>query len=180
MRPGMLVGVAAWLLGAVAATLGSLYAVNKIGADLLQQQARQVSIATINAEYALQGSGRAAPPARPAAHRPGSAGSAGSGPPRHLWRSGQAGQASPGRATALLASPDGTAGATCGRGGAYLVYVSPQQGFQADDVQRGPAAVASVTFESWSGGVVMTVTCQGGSPVEHLTPVSQGAPPHDE
>jgi len=176
----MLVGVAAWLVGAVAATMGSLYAVGKIGNDLLQQQARQASIATVNAEYALQSSGRAAPPARPAPLRPGSGHSTGTAPPKHLQRTGPAGQDSPRRATELLVSPDGTAAATCEPGGAYLVYVVPQQGFQADDVQAGPAAVASVTFESWSGGVVMTVTCQGGRPVQHVAPLPQGQWPHDE
>ena len=169
MRPGMLVGVGAWLVGAAAATLGSLYAVGKIGDDLLREQARQVSIATINAEYALQSSGRSVPPSPPAAHGPGPAGSTRSAPPRHVRRSGKTDQEPPSSGTKLFASPGGSAGATCEPGGAYLVYVSPAPGFQVDNMQRGPAAVASVTFDSRSSGVVMTVTCQGGQPVDHVT-----------
>jgi hypothetical protein len=165
----MLVGVGAWLVGAVAATTGSLYAVNKIGDDLLRQQARQASVATINAEYALQSSGRSVPPSPPAAHGPGPAGSTGSPPARHVRRSGKIDRAAPSGTTKLFVSPGGSAGATCQPGGAYLVYVSPVPGFQVDNMLRGPAAVASVTFDSRLSGYVMTVTCQGGQPVDHVT-----------
>jgi hypothetical protein len=167
----MLVGVAAWLIGAAAATFGSLYAVGKIGHDLLQQQARQVSIATLNAEYAMQSSGRAAPPARPANYRPGSDSSPKPAPSKHLTPSSPSPKPkpAPSQETEVLVSPGGTAGAVCEAGGAYIVWASPAQGYQIDNLQRGPAAVASVTFERLAGGVMMTVTCQGGSPVEHVS-----------
>jgi hypothetical protein len=69
---------------------------------------------------------------------------------------------SPGR---LLTSPDGTAVATCHQGLAYLVYVTPYNGFEADDVVTGPAAVASVIFRDFSGGgIEMQVSCRAGRP----------------
>jgi serine/threonine-protein kinase len=54
--------------------------------------------------------------------------------------------------------------ATCQAAGAYLVSWSPQQGYQVDSVSRGPAAAASVHFESTTREVTMTVTCSAGVP----------------
>jgi hypothetical protein len=68
----------------------------------------------------------------------------------------------------LLTSPDGSAEAVCMAGGAYLSYWTPQPGFEIDDVMRGPAAVASVTFQDSSGGITMNVSCHGGVPVKRL------------
>jgi hypothetical protein len=68
-----------------------------------------------------------------------------------------------------LTSADGTVTASCQPGGAYLQYWSPNQGFEADDVARGPAAVASITFEGSAGGVVMHVSCNSGVPVAQVT-----------
>jgi hypothetical protein len=58
--------------------------------------------------------------------------------------------------------------ATCESAGAYLLYWSPDQGFEADDVIRGPAAVASVTFQNLTSGIVMRVSCSGGTPIAHV------------
>jgi hypothetical protein len=69
----------------------------------------------------------------------------------------------------LLTSADGTVTASCQPGGAYLQYWSPNQGFEADDVARGPAAVASITFEGSGGGVVMHVSCNSGVPGAQVT-----------
>jgi hypothetical protein len=71
--------------------------------------------------------------------------------------------------------------ASCQPGGAYLQYWSPDQGFEADDVSRGPAAVATVTFEAPSGGVVMRVSCTSGTPSAQLAalpPDSSESPGH--
>jgi hypothetical protein len=53
--------------------------------------------------------------------------------------------------------------AECRLGGAYLVSWSPVQGYQADDVARGPAATARVVFESSANSVTVTVTCPDGA-----------------
>ena len=65
----------------------------------------------------------------------------------------------------MLESADGSVTATCEPGGAYLIYWVPDQGFEADDVVRGPAAVASVVFQNTTSSIVMRVSCSGGQPV---------------
>jgi len=55
-----------------------------------------------------------------------------------------------------------------------LLYWSPSQGFQADDVHRGPAAITSVTFRGPDDSVVMRVSCPAGIPVAHLDEESGG------
>jgi hypothetical protein len=59
--------------------------------------------------------------------------------------------------------------AICESGGAYLQFWSPDQGFQADDVVRGPAAVASVVFQNRTSSLVMQVSCSGGTPILHVS-----------
>jgi hypothetical protein len=61
-----------------------------------------------------------------------------------------------------LDSPGGTVVARCMAGGVYLAFWSPAQGFRVDDVIRGPAAVARVSFESLTQEVTMTIRCVGG------------------
>jgi hypothetical protein len=80
-------------------------------------------------------------------------------------------------APTLLTSADGSVLATCQSGGAYLVYWSPDQGYTADDVTRGPASVASVTFSNTAGGVVMRVSCSSGTPVAHVFTISPNPSP---
>ncbi len=58
--------------------------------------------------------------------------------------------------------------AECQTAGAYLLYWVPDQGFQADEVYRGPASVASVTFRGAGATVVLHVSCNSGTPVAHL------------
>ena len=64
----------------------------------------------------------------------------------------------------VLASSAGTVVATCQAAGAYLISWSPQQGYEVGDVFRGPAAAASVQFESRTAEVTMTVSCSAGVP----------------
>jgi hypothetical protein len=74
----------------------------------------------------------------------------------------------------FLSSPDGSVVASCEPAGAYLQFWSPDQGFQADDVARGPAAVAKVTFEGSAGGVIMRVSCTSGTPAAQLQQLPAG------
>jgi len=69
-----------------------------------------------------------------------------------------------------LQSPDGSVLAVCQAGGAYLQIWSADPGFQAGDVHRGPAAVASVTFERPGNEVILQVSCVSGTPVGHVAP----------
>jgi hypothetical protein len=187
VKSRLLVGVGAWLLGAAAATSGSMIAVNQIAHGLLGPQAQQLTEATISANpddtAARSGSAAAASSARPspsAAARSGRPSqSAAARPERdasttrstvNVTPSAPA-TVSPHQTTAgtLLQSPYGSVTAACQPGGAYLLYWSPDQGYQADDVIRGPAALARVIFERPGNEVVMQVSCKSGSPVARLS-----------
>lgn len=168
MRSRILLGAGAWLLGTASATAGSIIAVGQLGQGLLAPQSKPVAVAIINSELALENSERTlwspspSPLSSPAPARTQGAGA-------HPARP------SPTRnPVQLLTSPDGSAGAVCEQGGAYLAYWSPQQGFEADNVVRGPLPVARVTFRGSSGGIVMKVTCRAGVPAEHLSDLQWG------
>ena len=153
--------IAAWLLGAAIATAGSVIAVNELAHGLLTQPAQQLVATKAHESHAT-----VAPSSSPA-------------PSVTQVRTSRAPTPTPAVSTApqtpagtFLSSPDGSVVASCGPGGAYLQFWSPDPGFHADDVARGPAAVASVTFEGSGGGVVMRVSCPSGTPVAHLTVIS--------
>jgi len=171
MRSRILIAMGAWLFGAVASTTASLYAVDQIGRGLLAQNAKQVSVAMVNAELPHERSGRApsassSPPDSPAP-RPSA--------PARTHRASPSPTADPGQ---LLTSPDGTVVAVCQPSGAYLEYWSPQQGYEAEHVWRGPQPVASVAFIGDSQGEIMQVTCSAGQPVKHVLPLRWGGGDH--
>lgn len=180
MRSRILLGVSAWLLGAASATAGSLYAVDQLGEGLLAQHGKEISVATVNAELALENSGRTGPPAPIATPSPSPS------TPRKQQPTARAHQTRPTRhvprqSTKLLTSSGGTTAASCENGLALLVYWSPAQGFEADDVSKGPARVATVTFTSDADGVMMRVTCtSAGVPVAHVSPLNWGGSHHNE
>lgn len=177
-------GIAAWLLGACAATGGSLLAVSLIGKGMVSgipSQADADAVKVSDTPDLTAG----APPTVPASTAlsavlpatPGSSRSASGYPHPHRVRH-QAGPqpsaASPADAPTLSPTPDGTvlgsAGgevvAACPAAGAELLYWSPQQGYEVSGVSPGPAATAQISFSSDANGtVVMTIACQGGVPV---------------
>lgn len=169
MSSKFLVGVGAWLLGAAAATTGSMVAVSQLANGLLGQTTQELGGTTSSAD--LDGGPRISTPATAASGSispsPGSAAATPTAGP-----SSPAGGAPASPAPTLLTSADGSVLATCQQGGAYLVYWSPAQGFGADDVNRGPAQIASVTFTNPAGGVVMRVSCSSGTPVAHVSSIS--------
>jgi hypothetical protein len=177
-----LVGLGGWLLGAVTATTGSMIAVGELANGLFGPQTQQVAGITSSADLDAGGSSAIPAPAPTASASP-SATPAGAPVTPVVSQSPRANSAAPPSAPpTLLTTADGSVLASCQPGGAYLVYWSPAQGFSADDVVRGPAQVASVTFSSQSGGVVMHVSCPAGTPVAHLFWLTPGpsASPSDE
>jgi hypothetical protein len=179
VRSRVLIGAGAWLLGAVAATTGSLYAVDQLGQGLFAQHTKQVSVAMVNAELAQDGASR---PARTPKPGPSPTASPRASQSRHQVRpvpTHQAANPVARNASKLLTSAGGTAVASCQQGGAYLLYWSPAQGYETDDVARGPTAVASVAFTSNSGEVILRVTCtRSGVPTPHVSTNSWGG--HDD
>jgi hypothetical protein len=169
MRSGVLIGVTAWVLGAVAATAGSMLAVSHLAHGVLGPDAQQLTTAAVSNDlHGLPHVGPAPSPtprARPVSPRPAG--------PRMSADPASAGSAAAGQAGTLLVSAAGSVMASCQAAGAYLLYWSPDQGYWADDVSRGPAAIARVSFESGEAGVVMRVSCAGSVPVAHTFQVSR-------
>ena len=64
----------------------------------------------------------------------------------------------------LLSSTGGTVVARCANGMAFLVYWSPAQAYRVDDVVRGPAEMARVTFAGARREVKLSVSCVGDVP----------------
>jgi hypothetical protein len=68
-------------------------------------------------------------------------------------------------APGILFSAGGSVVATCSGGNATLVSWTPKTGYQAEDVNPGPAAQASVKFKSdTTPSVLAVVTCPSGTP----------------
>ncbi len=61
-----------------------------------------------------------------------------------------------------VSSGGGTAVFRCQPGGAYLVAWSPGPGFEADDLVRGPASAARITFEGRQSTYEIVARCSEG------------------
>ena len=168
MHSRILLGIAAWLVGASMATVGSLLAVSALGQGMNPAADEQVSVETVNQALAKEAAERSAamprrsvspapsPAARhsSAAHRP--------APPPSPQTAGGT----------VLTSQGGTLVVNCAGRRAYLVSWSPQQGFGSSDVVRGPATNAQVTFTGGQVAVTMVVSCDGRVPTATSTAVS--------
>ncbi|HEX5188635.1 MAG TPA: hypothetical protein VFW16_03780 [Streptosporangiaceae bacterium] len=183
MRSRILLGIGAWVLGAASATAGSLYAVDQLGQSLLAQHTKQISVAMVNAELAVENADRATQGASPPSS-PSTSQSPATARARHRPAAvlpGKARRVVHRPSSKLLTSQGGTAAASCDNGLARLLYWSPAQGFEAGDVNKGPGRVASVSFTDSSGGVVMRIACtSAGVPFAHVSPVGWGGSHHDE
>jgi hypothetical protein len=161
-----LAAAGAWVLGAAIATTGSIIAVNELAHGLLSQPAQQL----MGTETRESQAATAPSSSPPLSVTPTPTSGPATDPPATPVVS-VAPQPPPGT---FLSSPDGSVVASCQPAGAYLQYWSPDQGFQADDVVRGPAAVAKVTFEGSAGGVIMRVSCTSGTPAAQLEQLPAG------
>jgi hypothetical protein len=164
--------VAAWLLGASAATGGSLVAVSLLGQSLAAPPTQQLTVAAVNRALASDSKQPAAAPTAGPSRSPGhgktrarAAASPSTAPASP--------SAAPGAAAGgtLLTSSGGSVVAACGSSGAYLISWSPQQGYLAEDVIRGPAPLARVTFLAGPSGVTMSVSCNASTPLAVITTV---------
>jgi hypothetical protein len=166
VRTRVSVGVGAWLLGAAAATCGSLLAVSMLGRGIAASPTQQLTAAMVNRALASEAAERAsrlpAPAPSPSVQLGGVA--------MPITRATPAPNQAPDPARAqpaggtLLSSAGGTVVVLCEEAGAYLQSWSPQQGYEANSVVRGPTGTAQVSFTSGQGKVTMLVTCQGGTP----------------
>jgi len=111
-------------------------------------------------------SGRSASAEPTASHRPHPSGSASPTPtptPTHTTQT-----------PTVLTSQGGSVVAECLPAGAYLLSWSPTQGYEADQVLRGPAPAAQVKFQSGANTVTMAVSCSTGVPTATTTVTSGG------
>jgi hypothetical protein len=183
MPPRFLIGAAAWVLGAMIATGGSLLAVNGLARGMLGQGTQQLTQATVQGGLA----GYQAHTSQPAARGNAAAisddgdeaetGMSRQQPGVHAMQQARPSQ-SRASSGSLLVSSGGTVMASCRSGKAYLQYWSPDQGYRADDVIRGPALQASLGFESLKSEVEIRVTCNGSHPAAHLSRDSSGGWSH--
>ena len=169
MRGRILLGVAAWLVGASAATGGSLLAVSALGQGM-DSAGGQVTVGTLDRAVSNEAAERAA--AERAAAMPRRPVSLPRSSPSPLSPRGRHRAPPPAPDTAggtVLTSSGGTLVASCAGARAYLVSWSPQQGFGAAGVVRGPATSAQVTFTGWQLTVTMVVSCRTGTPIATST-----------
>jgi hypothetical protein len=160
-----LAGVGAWLLGAGAATGGSLLAVSVLGQGLAPAPSQQLTESAVS--RALASEAVEATPS-PSAPRPVVSTSATPLVP-HVKKHSAApsvpsSSPAPPPTDTVLTSIGGTVMADCRAAGAYLASWSPAQGYEATRVIRGPAATAKVTFTSSRKLVTMAISCSGGTP----------------
>jgi hypothetical protein len=182
VRARIIVAVTAWLLGAATATGGCLLAVSLLGDGfgVTGSSGQQLTAAAVNkaladAERAPASAPAAAPSrsarARPATRRP-RARSAPT-PTTTTATPPPTPTPTPPQSTTPVGTPfssqGGTVVAACESAGAYLITWSPAQGYEVDSFVRGPAAQATVRFETNSTAVTMTITCPNGTPAENTT-----------
>lgn len=170
MHSRILLGVAAWLVGASAATGGSLLAVNVLGRGLTPVGEEQLGTETVNRALAKEATERIAAMPRRSVARPTSLTAPSSPTARHP-------APPPSRDTTggtLLTSQGGTVLASCAGARAYVMSWSPQQGFGSSDVVRGPATNAQVTFTDGQLRVTMIVSCHTGVPTATTAVASPG------
>lgn len=141
MRARWWLAVAGWLSTAVVTTV---LGVAVVTSGLLEPSDPPLTDADVARELSAPAPGATPPPATPAPS-----------------------QAAPG-VTRVLPTDGGSVVARCAGGQVALESWSPASGYRADDIVRGPAAVASVTFERHGGKgsleLRVTVRCAGGEP----------------
>ena len=180
----VLAGVGAWMLGVGAATAGSLLAISLLGQGIATSTSQQLTTAAVNRALAAEaGETPGAGPATTSAPSPAPSGTrshraresstvrpqTGDSPSARASTSRPAASPSASPSSTVLTSPGGTVVADCRTGGAYLVSWSPDTGYEAGTVIRGPVATARVTFNSTANSVTMMVSCSAGTPVASTT-----------
>jgi hypothetical protein len=157
-------GIGAWVLGAGAATGGSLFAVSLLGQSLAPSPTQQLTEAAVN--NALHAEAVAA--AKAARLKPSPAPSPPKQPPPPIHFKAKRSPTptptpSPQASPVVISSAGGTVVATCNGPQPDLTSWSPAQGYQTTDQATG-SALAEVTFSNWQTTVAVQVSCVGGVP----------------
>jgi hypothetical protein len=139
MRPRILLLVAGWLAGAVAAATGVTLALSVLGSGLFGTAGHPLSMAQVQQQLAQADS-------EPSAATAGS--------PQAVDQGGTPGARN---------TSGGSVVVLCTSQGAYL-RATPAQGYRADDLQQGPAPAVWVSFRSGSAEVHVAASCATGQP----------------
>jgi hypothetical protein len=171
----LVASVLAWIVGAVTAVGVGILALSLIGDGLTTRTVQPLTPDVVAREASAVPVDPAPAPATPSS-TPGDddpSGSAPPSPPRSAPASATGQQAS---ADKLLWSAGGSVIARCTGANVYLVSWSPEPGYRAHDVVRGPAAQASVRFDNDDDRVAVSVGCVSGTPV--ATVIRRGGDDH--
>lgn len=147
-------GVLAWIIGAAVAVGVGMLALSRIGYGFSMGAVQPLSSGPVTAPpVAAPAPMPQAPSASPAPEAP----PAGGGPEPSARPHRPA--ASPMSRERVFSSVGGSVIVRCTRGAAYLMSWSPEQGYDVDDVRRGPAAEVTVEFETRHEEIRLRVWC---------------------
>ncbi|WP_329091952.1 MULTISPECIES: hypothetical protein [unclassified Streptosporangium] len=172
MRKRLPLVVAGWLITGLLAIGAGVAVIDRLSEPLTDTGLRPLSAAEVDEALALASSLPGAPPTVPPASPPPSEGAPDPGEPTPVptvtVTTTATPVADPGKSR-VITTAGGRVIARCENGLVTLRSWSPAQGFQADDVERGPAGRARVEFESEEDEVKVEVHCAAdGSPVHSV------------
>jgi hypothetical protein len=147
----ILLGVAGWLTIAATATAGTVMAIGVLEDGITGSSVRPLDHDAVQRALSRSSAEPQSPPTAPSTVPSPSA----SAPP-----GGSA-------VTRVFAAGggSGTVTARCAGGRVTLVSWSPAQGFRADDLDRGPATTAALSFSSEEEEFTVTVSCGPDGPI---------------
>jgi hypothetical protein len=172
IRPSRTVlGLLGWVVAAAAAITAGIFAVGAIGSGISGNSTSPLSNQAVAKALAQTTAGssaaRSSPPVRSTGPRPARSSPASRTAPtaprssdRPPSRSGPVRSGN----TRVLSVRGGSIVANCTNGQATLQSWSPAQGYATDSIQRGPQAVARITFKSSAAEVKVEVSCPAGVP----------------
>lgn len=157
-------GVLAWIIGAAVAVGVGMLALSRIGYGFTMGAVQPLSSgpATVPAVVPSTPPPSAAVPPAPASEPAPSAPPTPGGRTRPRPRRSPA--SSPMSHERAFSSLGGSVIVRCSRDLAYLMSWSPEQGYQVDDVRRGPAPEVTVEFEDADEEVRLRVWCDDDIP----------------
>lgn len=166
----LIFAVAGWLLAATVAVVVGLLAVSLLGTGITGEQVRPLSsedVARALAQVARESSSPSTQPPAGSTAVTNSPVPSPAVPPSVVPNppAPSPSTTSTGQVTRALHSAGGNVIAQCTGTMVYLVSWTPRQGFETDDVIRGPAPAAFVKFDSENLDVFLTINCRDGAPV---------------
>jgi hypothetical protein len=180
MRARAVLVAVGWLIAAGGTATTATVALNTLGEGILGPSTRPLSQADIQRQLG-RGQPSASPSASPSSTDPGTPSAPVTPEPGTPATAAPttAAPAAPTPATnpprrGVFATAGGTVFAQCASGLATLTSWSPAQGYWTDDIARGPASAAFVSFKTGTSEVRVTVTCVAGEPTSTVTAEDRG------